>query len=357
MSMSCYYHYWRLLFLLLVNFCGIWTIKSIYTSYDDVSSYVPIDRLHQHHRSLLNESTNRDNPEFYEPTAVELRQGTVFAAPTYWGVHLRRSKSLRVAFIGGSQTINGGYVNMFQETMNSTASTMGWSFKVYNEGISGQYPSIRQFKFLSLPLSDWPNVICIEPCLECATSKHLPCSLTIDDMKYFINRQYEQNNLDPPYYVFLEFFETKEMVLSTTWNTTSSHLSDSIERVSQPMYALNSKYKNSIHDRGSPFGMYMMDMARFYGIPVLSVVDVLYPSWVRFRLTHAEQEGWPYATDDGFSADGCKLVVEHILKPFFLDQMSPRESDKLYEKALQFSPYPVDLRMFRSDLYKNVVNR
>jgi hypothetical protein len=59
------------------------------------------------------------------------------------------------------------------------------------------------------------------------------------------------------------------------------------------------------------------------------------------------------------SSEGCKLVVEHMLKPFFLDQMSAHESDKLYDDGeknkLPFNPYhPVDLRMFRADMYKEV---
>ena len=99
----------------------------------------------------------------------------------------------------------------------------------------------------------------------------------------------------------------------------------------------------------------MMDMARFYGIPVLSVTDVLYPSWVRFFLTHDNQDRWPYTADGVHtSEEGCQLVAKHILMPFFLEQMAPHESDKLYEKELQFSPYPADLRMFPSSKYKDV---
>ena len=327
------------------------------------------------------ESNNKDDekelmqilhqPEFYKPTADELQRGMAFAAPQYWGVHVRCSKSLRVAFIGGSQTAMGEYVDIFRETMKSIASNIGWSLTVYNEGVSGQYPSIRPFKFLSLDSSEWPNVICIEPCLDCATSEHLPCSLSIDNMKYFINRKYEQQGLDQPYYMFLEFFDTKEIVLSTSWNATTSP--DSIGIVSQPFYvSMNStnKHSHAIHDRGSSYSKYMMDLARFYGMPVLSVTDVFYPSWVRFCLlvvSHHYKEtkresGWPYTTTDGYHINrkGCQLVVDHILKPFFLDQMLPRESDKLYEKKrLPFSPYPahVDLRMFMANFYQNIDGR
>jgi hypothetical protein len=98
----------------------------------------------------------------------------------------------------------------------------------------------------------------------------------------------------------------------------------------------------------------MMDIARFYGIPVLSQSDVLYPSWVRFFLTHPENNLWPYSQDGLHSSlEGCKVVAEHVLKPFFLEQMTTRESDKLYETNDLSQPYPIDLQMFRSDQYKD----
>jgi len=154
----------------------------------------------------VSESSQRDNRDFYDPTPIELKQGTAFAAPRYWGVHLRKSKSLRVAFIGGSQTSNGWYFNSFREIMNTTASNMGWSFAAYNEGNPGTHPSVRPFKFLTLSTSKWPNVICIEPCLNCGANDNVRCSSSIDNLRYFINHQYEQKGLDSPYYVFLEFF-------------------------------------------------------------------------------------------------------------------------------------------------------
>jgi len=129
-------------------FFGILTNNKVFIASIEQSNnaYFTTDISHhdQHHkhrhrhrpqRLLTNNNNNestRDNPEFYEPTAIELQQGVVFAAPKYWGVHLRRSKSLHVAFIGGSQTSTGDYVEIFQESMNSTASSMGWSFTVYN---------------------------------------------------------------------------------------------------------------------------------------------------------------------------------------------------------------------------------
>jgi hypothetical protein len=312
------------------------------------------------------ESSNKDDekelmqilhqPEFYKPTADELQRGIAYAAPKYWGVHVRRSKSLRVAFIGGSQTVNGEYVDIFRETMNSIASNMGWSFAVYNEGVSGQYPSIRPFKFLSLPSTIWPNVICIEPCLNCAND----CSSSIDKMKYFINRQYELHNLDEPYYMFLEFFPSswKFYMHYKEWSTITERIAQPVN-ITNAMISLNhpvdgNKYKYI----WTAYSVNMMQMARFYGIPVLSEINILYPSLVRFYLTHHFKERWPYTKDGAHTGqEGCQLIVDHILKPFFLDQMTPRESDKLYEKKKGFplfGPYPIDLRMFKADMYTEV---
>jgi len=116
----------------------------------------------------------------------------------------------------------------------------------------------------------------------------------------------------------------------------------------------NTRYGTMLN-RGGQYAPYMMDFARFYGIPVLSVTDVLYPSFVRFFLTHNENERWPYTADGSHtSPEGCAIVAEYILKPFFLDQMTPRESDLLYEKPPPFGPYPLDFRMFHSDQYKEI---
>jgi hypothetical protein len=55
-----------------------------------------------------------DNPEFYDPTEEELKRGVAYAPPVYWGVLLRKTKSLRIAFTGGSQTVYAwSYVSIF----------------------------------------------------------------------------------------------------------------------------------------------------------------------------------------------------------------------------------------------------
>jgi len=311
-------------------------------------------------------NSQQDNPEFYEPTTIELQQGTAFAAPKYWGVHVRRSKSLRVAFLGGSQTSGDtGYVNSVYETMKTDMINMNWSFAVYNEGIPGDMPHVSAYKFFKLNTSEWPNVISLEPCLNCVDNDmklaYLSCSIVLDNVKYFINRRYKDKGLDPPYYFFLEFFVASD----SYWGLSSRNSESESESVSVltalPLNITKAiEISDSPHDRllyrGSMYAPYMMDMARFYGIPVLSVTDVLYPSWVRFFLTHNENERWPCSEDGYHTIIQCaKLVADHILKPFFLNQMTSRESDKVYESALHFTPYhPVDLHMFSADQYPDV---
>jgi len=188
-------------------------------------------------------------------------------------------------------------------------------------------------------------------------------------MKYFINLKYEQEGLDQPNYMFLEFFMASisyQHAHSIEWINRGGDISSITERVARPISLTNAReILNYVPINGrilitfTEYSAPMMDMARFYDIPVLSVINMLYPSLVRYSLTHSLNEGWPY-TRDGIhtNLEGCKLVVEHMLKPFFLDQMSARESDKLYdggEKKFPFNPYyPLDLRMFKADMYKEV---
>lgn len=90
-----------------------------------------------------------DNPDYYEPTEDELHQGVAFAAPKYWGVHIRQSKSLRIAFIGGSQTAYGQYMNSFQKAIEPEALRMNWTVATYNEGRVGAAPGPRSYNFLT----------------------------------------------------------------------------------------------------------------------------------------------------------------------------------------------------------------
>ena len=46
----------------------------------------------------------RDNPLFYNPTLEELERGVTLHASSQWGARIRKEKSLRIAFVGGSQT-------------------------------------------------------------------------------------------------------------------------------------------------------------------------------------------------------------------------------------------------------------
>jgi len=229
-------------------------------------------------------------------------------------------------------------------------------------GVAGSAPQARPFGFFALDPSEWPNVISIEPCLNCQDAGHGPCSYWIDNMKYFINHHYKEKGLEEPYYFFLEFFRSSNAYFSSPFDSRSDDLvalplnTSKLLDLSDPKD--NEMYPGGMRSRGAPYAPFMMEFARFYGMPVLSVTDVLYPSWVRFHLTHADNELWPYSHDGVHTSESaCKSVVsDRILMPFFLEQMAPRESDKLYEKKrnLQFSPYPADLRMFPSDQYKEI---
>ena len=322
--------------------------------YSSVSTFYSIVFFYFNIRCCVHvKSSSVDNPEYYKPTEIEWQQGVAFAAPKYWGVHVRRSKSLRVAFLGGSQTSYGVYVESIQNVMKDIAVTKGWSFAVYKESLTVTSPATHSsFQFFSLDSSEWPTVVCIEPCSACDLDSHDPCSYFIDNTKYFINKQYEMKGIHPPYYMFLEYFAASDIY--------HQHLIEwrnIVDNVALPLNVskadvLSDHMNAKMFSRGAPFALYLMDMARFYGIPVLSVTDVLYPSYVRFYLTHAENERWPYTSDGLLSSPlADSLVAEHVLKPFLLDQMTSRESDKLYDKNLQFSPYPVDVRMFPTDKY------
>lgn len=334
--------------LLTISFFSIAVIQakaSIREGYDKIIT----------EESLVQE---KDNPEFYEPTPEELSRGVAFAPPSYWGVLLRKKKSLRIAFIGGSQTAySWSYTYIFKSSMEKISNEMNWTFAVYNEGQVGHAPEARSFNFFKLNQSLWPNVIGIEPCLNCVGSEPYPCSSWIDNMKYFINGIYRSSGLDLPYYIFLEFFGADE-----NYRQNNKHWNDITTKVALPInqtkvQELSDPTAKTMINRGTPYGPYMMALARFYAIPVLSVTEILFPSFVRFHITHVEYERWPY-TQDGIHASplGCEIFVKHVMVPFFMSQMTPRDSDNIYESKPRFGPYdPVDVRMLPPKHYSDIM--
>ena len=60
------------------------------------------------------------------PTKDEINGAFVIKPPIWWGSRIRNERSLneRVAFIGGSQTANGGYVKAFENHIKEVMSSL-----------------------------------------------------------------------------------------------------------------------------------------------------------------------------------------------------------------------------------------
>ena len=84
--------------------------------------------------------------------------------------------------------------------------------------------------------------------------------------------------------------------------------------------------------RGSPVGMNFLELARFYRYPFLSFKDAMFPSFVRFFLTHPLHHHWPYGYDGvHFHSLGSRVLIYGILAPFFVDQLKDIPSDDRVE--------------------------
>ena len=50
------------------------------------------------------ENVREDNFAYYYPTDDGFKLGYAYHAPSWWGARIKKEKSFRIAFIGGSQT-------------------------------------------------------------------------------------------------------------------------------------------------------------------------------------------------------------------------------------------------------------
>ena len=119
-------------------------------------------------------------------------------------------------------------------------------------------------------------------------------------------------------------------------------------------------------NRGCRGGPYINALARFYSYPMLSTVDPLWPSFVRFfventldysygDLDRQNRTMWPY-TFDGvhLSCKGHAFVADEILIPFFKHQMKPRKLEHPIESS-RIEEYGI--RMFSPSTYKIPISK
>lgn len=311
--------------------------------------------VHPHVCHALNPSND------FHPTQDEISRGFVHAAPIAWGVRVRLENSLRLMTLGGSNTAVGSngqyYVDRLRDVIVrwSKQGLIGVDSYVMNEGIVGTGPTRKQYFFDRELPSKWPNIISLEFAVNVPNSWQY--ALDLDDLIFFINSKYAAQNLPYPAYFLIELFRIDHLYPDTTkllWQD-APHTSPKPRLDSSGMSRLNSDsvdldYSASSFNRGSMGGAVLDALARFYGYPLLSMTDALYPSFVRYYSTYSNETMWPYSKDGlHLSHLGGDLLVNQLILPFLQRELKHRETDVLYQNVT--SIYNFDLRMFPKNKY------
>ena len=304
--------------------------------------------------------------EYFDPTEEESERSIAVPPMNSWGNSMRKGKSCRVLVLGGSNSIGSGcpansFVMRLEKFLTTFKNESNSSY-VINQSIGGA--SIDTFigevyDFESWPPSRWPNVVVIETALHSDFS--WDTAFKVDNLLFLLQDKWQSKNLSRPDILFLELF-------SVGW---IAHKFEGSEIPAKRLAHLNSfnavDKLNEKFNRGCRGGPYINAVARFYSYPMLSAVDPLWPSFVRFflknsldysygDLSHENRTIWPY-TYDGvhLSCKGHAFVGNDILVPFFKHQLRKKSPPHLHRGPITVEDHGV--RMFSPSLYVNVVTK
>ena len=183
-----------------------------------------------------------------------------------------------------------------------------------------------------------------------------------------LNVKYDSKCIIGPYFVYIEFFRIAPY---NDPKFSSTFLPESVPHNTAPYDVLpggsynpnityftppttHGLHLNEEHDcRGSGFGPLVIELMRFYRIPVISVKDALFPSFTRFIRTHDSSQKFPFAGDGVHLGDfGCNWLVENLIVPFLMEQYQPRDGDAAYLDKT--SIYDIDVYMFPRSTYQSL---
>ena len=161
------------------------------------------------------------------------------------------------------------------------------------------------YPFEHLPAAEWPSLVIIESAVNCGVD--MDCLVAHEQITKYLEHKWQKNGLDPPDLLILELIRIDSLRFTHTGNDTY------IDRLNHVRVLDKSKFRNH----------YISDYARFYRIPMISLVDVLIPSLLRHFLACSTEMNWKYM--DGrdlvhIHSSTHVLLVNQILIPFLEEQ-------------------------------------
>ena len=249
----------------------------------------------------------------------ELGLSLLVSPPPHWGARMRREQTLHILTLGGSNSDRSDRWPYVLETALKTAFS-GVNASVINKAESGMgigYTVGDTYPFEHLPAAEWPSLVILESAVNCDID--VGCLIAHEQIKKYLDHKWVKNGLDPPDLLIVELIRIDSLRLKLTGNNTYT------DRLKQVREFDKSELRNRI----------VSDFARFYRIPMISLVDVLVPSLFRHFLACSTEINWNYMDYKDLvhiHPSTHVLLVNEILVPFlkkhFLnsanDTLSPR---------------------------------
>eukprot|EP01034_Spumella_vulgaris_P026769 gene26769-33402_t len=201
-------------------------------------------------------------------------------------------------------------------------------------------------------VSKWPNVVMLDFTLNTLASDGWESTKSIDKIIRGINQKYFAKNLQIPEYYLLELVLLYGFRVDAKKHNQNITFSEALNRYNNlSSNPSDSFFAGNGFDRGCVNCAYFNSYAQFYGYPVVSFRDAVWPSFLRHHFK-SPNTIWRYSGDAIHLSDyGRYLLQKYIFAPFFKDVMKPRESDKNYKMVSKYSHfYEHDVRMFAPEL-------
>ena len=320
------------------------------------------------------DTENLDNLPFDVPTEEDIDMGLLLNAPDWWGNRVRKDKSLRILLLGGTNTAKtDGYASYLSREVAKRASDGKISAKSYviNEGVLDGGPQASLHKKFAFedkyPVKDWPNVVCLE------YSVNLPASWNaaslVDRLTHYLDEIYIKNGLLKPSYLVIDLFAVGSFYSSDPhgfdpqvrtyptedspyWKTpVGQDITHEVEKLNPPDNSKVPIEDSHGFSRGAPVSNYITPLARFYGYPMVSLSEALFPSFVLYYQNSIERQAdhtnqkWPFMINGvELSRLGSVFLVQKLIMPFLDAELARPSSaepnrDSIYDFGIfMFEP-------------------
>lgn len=313
------------------------------------------------------------NISFEHPSLEEAQLGLTFPAPSFWGNRIRERKSVRIVLFGGSNTANRPdwtYANRLKHTITARAAAgkLDATSYVENEGYSGHTPLAmihKRFAFQDkYPKDLWPNIVS----LEFSVNNGFPTRM--DQLIHVMNHLYSSRGLKKPSFMILDFFYSGQFYENGEhYKPTQSaypgdgyfslpfvSIDDEVKKFRPPVDDKQQYINSKGFNRGNRIGDQIASVARFYGIPMLSLVDATFPAFTRYFINSVSSPGsenhwnqrFPFSLDGvHMSSLGCSFFVNEVLLPFLDAELAKPSSSDVDRDWI----FDYDIRMFPAQVY------